>query len=104
MEMFPDQAACIAHFEQLRRQGTPECPHCESTHVNKRNETATGRIGRWNCHDCHSTFKVTSGTIFTGTKIALQKWFLAMEHKTINRSEQWEADGIHTNTESMKSE
>ena len=27
-----------------------------------------------------------------------------MEHKTINRSEQWEADGIHTNTESMKSE
>ncbi|RKU30261.1 hypothetical protein C6497_04680 [Candidatus Poribacteria bacterium] len=21
-----------------------------------------------------------------------------MEHETINRSEQWEADGIHTNT------
>ncbi len=59
MEMFPDQAACIAYLEQLRWQGSPECPHCESTHINKRNETATGRIGRWNCHDCHSTFKVT---------------------------------------------
>ena len=46
--------------------------------VNKRNETDTGRIGRWNCHDCHSTFKVTSGTMFAGTKIVLQKWFLAI--------------------------
>ena len=78
MEMFPDQAACIAYLEQLRWQGSPECPHCESTHVNKRNETTIGRIGRWNCHDCHSTFKVTSGTLFTKTKIALQKWFLAI--------------------------
>ncbi len=78
MEMFPDQAACIAYLEQLRWQGSPECPHCESTHINKRNETATGRIGRWNCHDCHSTFKVTSGTMFVGTQIALQKWFLAI--------------------------
>ena len=33
MEMFPDQAACIAYLERLRWQGTPECPHCESTHV-----------------------------------------------------------------------
>ena len=71
MEIFPDQAPCIAYLEQQRWEGSPECSHCESTHVNKRNETATGRIGRWNCHDCHSTFKVTSGTMFTGTKIAL---------------------------------
>ncbi len=28
MEMFPDQAACIAYLEQLRWQGSPECPHC----------------------------------------------------------------------------
>ena len=78
MERFPDQAACIAHLEKIRWKGKAKCPHCESEHVGKREETKIGRIGRWNCHDCHSTFKVTSGTIFQGTKIALQKWFLAI--------------------------
>ena len=78
IEMFPDQDACIAYLERLRWQGIPEGPHCESTHVSKRNETAIGRIGRWNCHDCQSTFKVTTGTMFIGTKIPLQKWFMAI--------------------------
>ena len=68
IEMFPEQEACIAYLERLRWQGIPECPHCESTQVSKRNEPAIGRIGRWNCHDCQSTFKVTSGTMFTGTR------------------------------------
>ena len=79
MEMFPDQSACITYLEQLRWQGSPECPHCASTHVNKRNETAIGRIdaGIATIVICHSTF-VTSGTMFAGTKIALQKWFLAI--------------------------
>ncbi len=78
MEMFPTQEDCIVYLERLRWQGLPECQHCGSNSVGRRNETAIGRIGRWNCHDCHSTFKVTSGTMFTGTKIALQKWFLAI--------------------------
>ena len=33
MEMFPTQQDCIAYLERLRWQGSPECPHCESTHV-----------------------------------------------------------------------
>jgi transposase-like protein len=78
METFPTQEACIAYLERLRWQGSPECPQCESTHVGCRNESDTRRIGRWNCHDCRSTFKVPSGTIFQGTKIPLQKWFVAI--------------------------
>lgn len=78
MERFPTQEDCIAHLEQLRWNGTPKCPHCESEHVRRRNEREIGRIGRWNCHDCRSTFKVTHGTIFQGTKTPLQKWFLAI--------------------------
>ena len=78
MERFPDQESCIAHLEKMRWKGKPKCPHCESTHVGRRTETEEGRIGRWNCHDCHVTFKVTCGTVFHGTKIALQKWFLAI--------------------------
>ena len=78
MERFPDQAACIEHLEKIRWKGKPQCPHCESEHVGKREETKIGRIGRWNCHECHATFKVTCGTVFHGAKIPLQKWFLAI--------------------------
>ena len=78
MEAFATQEDCIAYLERLRWAGTPECPHCESLEVRRRNETAIGRIGRWNCHECQTTFKVTHGTVFEGTKTPLQKWFLAI--------------------------
>ena len=66
METFPTQADCIAYLERLRWAGSVECPHCASTHVRKRNADAIGRIGRWNCHACQSTFKATHGTLFHG--------------------------------------
>ncbi len=79
MEAFPTQDACIEYLERIRWQGSPECPHCASTHVRRRNESDIGRIGRWNCHECQSTFKATHGNpLFDGTKIPLQKWFLAI--------------------------
>ena len=82
IETFRTQEDCIAYLERLRWQGSPECPYCESLEVRKRNEHETGRIGRWNCHSCRSTFKVTSGTISQGTKIPLQKWFIAISLMT----------------------
>jgi len=78
MERFPDQESCISYLERLRWRGMPHCPHCGSLSIQRRTESETGRIGRYNCHDCHATFKVTCGTVFHGTKIALQKWFLAI--------------------------
>ncbi len=54
------------------------CPHCSSEDVYKRNESDLGRIGRWNCQSCNVSFKVTCRTVFHGTKIALQKWFVAI--------------------------
>ena len=78
MERFPDQEACIEHLEKIRWNGEPKCPHCESVNVAKRTETELGRIGRWQCHDCTATFKVTCGTVFHGTKVPLQKGFLAI--------------------------
>ena len=82
MERFPNQESCIAHLEHIRWRGKPVCPHCESEDVALKNETQdegkVGRTGRYNCHTCCATFKVTQGTVFHGTKIALQKWFLAI--------------------------
>ena len=46
--------------------------------VKRKKEDGIGRVGRYHCHDCGASFKVTCGTVFHGTKIPLQKWFLAI--------------------------
>ncbi len=78
MERFPDQESCIDHLERIRWANKPVCPHCSSQSIKRKKEETVGRVGRWHCHDCNASFKVTSGTMFHGTKIPLQKWFLAI--------------------------
>lgn len=76
---FPNQQACIDHLEGLEGLRWPEkafCPLCQSEHVARKVEGH--KIGRWNCHHCKSSFNVLSGTIFQGTRVELQKWFLAI--------------------------
>ena len=75
MRQFPTQEACIAHLEQARWGDTPACPLCGGMHVARKQENH--RVGRWNCHDCKSSFNVLSNTIFSRTKVPLQKWFVA---------------------------
>lgn len=73
---FLDQEACIEYLEKVRWNNAPHCPYCGSTSVATKADT--GRVGRWNCHDCKSSFNVLAGTIFEKTRIPLQKWFLAI--------------------------
>ena len=75
-QKFPDHASCIEHLERVRWPHTPACPHCGAVNVGRKADGE--RIGRWNCHGCHGSFNVLSGTIFEKTKIDLQKWFLAI--------------------------
>ncbi len=63
---FPDQEACIAYLEEIRWGDDAHCPHCGSTSVARKDDQ--GRIGRWNCHGCKSSFNVLAGTIFENTK------------------------------------
>ena len=75
-QRYPDQEACIEHLERVRWNDTPACPKCGSIKVGRK---ADGdRVGRWNCHDCHASFNVLSGTVFAKTRLPLQKWFLAV--------------------------
>ncbi len=76
VQQFPTQEACIEHLERIKWNGTPVCPYCDSEKVARKKER--NHVGRWNCRNCLSSFKVTSGTIFQGTKIPLQKWFAAI--------------------------
>ncbi len=73
---YPDQQSCIDHLEAIRWEDNPSCPYCESNHVARKKEN--DKIGRWNCHDCNNSFNVLKGTIFQGTQIPLQKWFLGI--------------------------
>ncbi|MCY4107565.1 MAG: IS1595 family transposase [Chloroflexi bacterium] len=73
---FRSQEACIAHLESVRWPDRANCPHCGSLNVARKAEN--DRIGRWNCHDCKSSFNVMSGTIFAKTKIPLRNWFMAL--------------------------
>ena len=73
---YPDQKACIEYIEGIRFLDIPYCPHCRGIKVARKKDS--GRIGRWNCHDCKSSFNVLSGTVFEKTKVPLQKWFMAI--------------------------
>ena len=73
---FPDHESCVEHLETVRWGDEASCPYCGSIEVARKDER--GRIGRWNCHACKSSFNALSGTIFQKTKIPLQKWFLAI--------------------------
>lgn len=74
---FPDQEACIEHLEGIRFGRQAYCPLCGSVYVARKSDG--DRVGRWNCYGCRSSFNVLSGTIFQGTKVPLQKWFLAVK-------------------------
>ena len=78
MERFPDQESCIEHLERIRWRSKPVCPHCGCIEVKQKKEDGVGRVGRYNCTACKASFKGTQGTMFHGTKIPLQKWFLAI--------------------------
>ena len=73
---FPNQQSCIDHLEAIRWPDIAFCPLCQSDRVARKAEGQ--KIGRWNCHNCTSSFNVLSGTIFQGTRVPLQKWFLAI--------------------------
>ena len=77
LERFPDQEACLDHLEEIRFGiSGPFCPLCGSIYVAKKSDR--GRLGRWNCYGCRSSFNVLSGTLFQKTRIPLQKWFLTV--------------------------
>lgn len=73
---FPTQEACISHLEAARWGDNPVCPFCGSDRVARKREN--DRVGRWNCHKCHNSYNVLTGTIFKGTRVDLQLWFLAI--------------------------
>lgn len=76
LEKFPDQESCLKFLEKIRFRKNVYCPHCGSVRASRKNKNQ--EISRWNCLDCHSSFSVISGTLFSKSQIPLRKWFLAI--------------------------
>jgi transposase-like protein len=70
---FPLDADCVAYLESLRWGNKPMCPYCK-----RKNSTPMRTEKRHHCNVCNLAFSVTVGTLFHGTRLPLQKWFLAV--------------------------
>lgn len=70
---FNTEASCLKHLIKLRWPEGFFCPHCNHNHgyFNKSRKY-------YECAGCHKQTSATSGTLFHGSRIPLQKWFWAI--------------------------
>lgn len=71
-QVFGKEEDCIAHLEELYWEGTPVSPFDKESIVYKCKD------GKYRCKNTGKYFTVLNGTLFSGTKIPLTKWFLAI--------------------------
>jgi transposase-like protein len=72
-----DEEAAYAWVEAHVWPHGPQCPHCsEAKRVSKMQGKAT-RVGLYKCYACRKQFRVTVGTIFENSHVALHLWLQA---------------------------
>ncbi len=72
LRAFPDEESCIKHLEMLRWGGNIISPFDPESKVYKLANN------KYKCRNSNKYFNVRTATIFEGTKIPLQQWFLAI--------------------------
>ena len=65
--------ACRAYLEALRWPDGVECPNCGGKSISR-----LGTRKQFDCNACRKRFSVTTGTVFHGSHLSLQKWFAAV--------------------------
>lgn len=78
MKSLPDSKACKDFLEEHRWNGTPVCSHCGCVDEKHYRLTFGGIFnGLYKCRHCRKRFTVTTGTMFEGSNVSLDKWFYA---------------------------
>lgn len=72
LRAFPSEQACISHLEQIRWNGTVISPFDNSSKVYK------CKNNKYRCKNTAKYFNAKTNTIFEGSKISLQTWFMAI--------------------------
>ena len=78
MQKFPDDDACRSYLEARRWPNGPVCPHCSGGKPCYPIKGKSARPGLYKCGACRKQFTITIGTIFQGSHVGLQKWFLVI--------------------------
>lgn len=73
VRVFSSEKVCREHLKKMRWKNGIFCPHCGCVEI-----YAFSDEKHYKCSLCRKKFTVTVGTIFEGTKIKLQKWFIAI--------------------------
>ena len=75
---FTDADKAREYLEALRWPNGVTCPHCGAVGEHYQLQGKAHRPGLWKCKDCREQFSVTVGTVFESSKVALNKWLLAV--------------------------
>lgn len=73
MQYFSDEKVCLTHLKDMRWKDGIYCPHCGTEKVYSFSDGV-----RYKCSTCRKQFTAKVGSIFEGSKISLQKWFVAV--------------------------
>jgi hypothetical protein len=72
MRAFPNESVCIKYLEDLRWKGKAVSPFQKDSKIyicgNK----------KYRCKSTHKYFTVKTGTVFDGTKVAIQQWIISI--------------------------
>lgn len=74
---FHDEAAAIAHLEDILWADGPVCPHCEAKDRSSPMKGKSTRPGLRKCYACRKQFTVKVGTVFESSHIPLHIWLQA---------------------------
>jgi ribosomal protein L37AE/L43A len=83
LERYGTDALCEAALEAARWPRGFVCPNCGGA---ARTSFRRGRLRYWQCGACAHQCSLISGTIFESTKLALSRWFLALQLLTQSKN------------------
>lgn len=76
---FPSEESCIKYLESWRWKDGVVSPYDPTSKVYNRGD------GNYRCKNTGKNFNVRTNTIFCGSKVLLQKWFIAIWFETSNK-------------------
>jgi len=76
LQQFGTEAQCEAALQAARWPDGFVCPRCGGS---ARTSFVRAGLRYWQCGDCAHQCSLVSGTMFGSTKLALTRWFLAMQ-------------------------
>ena len=80
MERYGTEEKCVEEVRKAKWPNGFQCPDCgciKSCYIKSRKV--------YQCNDCHKQTSLIAGTIYQGTKLPLQLWFIAMHHMTAGK-------------------